>query len=186
MAVNMANFVVKFSDKLVHQYLIEIGCSETAEEFRKVRRGCTVYPIDLNGDMTISELLSRIISKHRDKFANTVFLNHLRNHPKPGVQNLALKLQKELTKQKELFQLEGNIPSVEEVFKHYVTPIKDSVPVEKKTSKEEPNQLKDKIANTVVYEYLKKHEKPGVRQLALELHNGSEEEIKPFATKLQI
>ena len=34
---------------------------------------------------------------------------------------MALKVQKELTKQKELFQLEGNIPSVEEVFKHYVT-----------------------------------------------------------------
>ena len=62
-----------------------------------------------------------MISKHRNKFANTVFLNHLRKHPKPGVQNLALKVQKELTKQKELFQLEGNIPSVEEVFKHYVT-----------------------------------------------------------------
>ena len=52
---------------------------------------------------------------------------HLRKHPKPGVQNLALKLQKELTKQKELFQLEGNIPSVEEVFKHYVTHQKPSV-----------------------------------------------------------
>ena len=67
------------------------------------------------------------------------------------MQNLALKVQKELTKQKELFQLEGNIPSVEEVFKHYVT-----------------------------------HRKSGVRQLALQMQNGSEEEIKPFATKLQI
>ena len=27
----------------------------------------------------------------------------------------------------------------------------------------------EKIANTVVYEYLKNHQKPGVRQLALEL-----------------
>ena len=99
MAVDVSNFISNFSDKLVYQYLIEIGCSETAEEFRKVRRGCTVYPIDLSGhDMTISELLSRIISKHRNKFANTVFLNHLRKHPKPGVQNLALKVQKELTK----------------------------------------------------------------------------------------
>ena len=96
-------------------------------------------------------------------------MNHLRKHPKPGVQNLALKVQKELTKQKELFQLEGNIPSVEEVFKHYVIPRKVSVPVKKKTSKEKPNQLKDKIANTVVYEYLKTHQKSGVRQLALEL-----------------
>ena len=74
-----------------------------------------------------------MISKHRNKFANTVFLNHLRKHPKPGVQNLALKVQKELTKQKELFQLEGNIPSVEEVFKHYVTHTQASVPVKKKT-----------------------------------------------------
>ena len=81
----------------------------------------TNQPIDLKGKITFSELLSRMISKHRNKFANTVFLNHLRKHPKPGVQNLALKVQKELTKQKELFQLEGNIPSVEEVFKHYVT-----------------------------------------------------------------
>ena len=85
------------------------------------------------------------------------------------MQNLALKVQKELTKQKELFQLEGNIPSVEEVFKHYVTHTQASVPVKKKTSKEKPNQLKDKIANTVVYEYLKTHQKSGVRQLALEL-----------------
>ena len=88
-----------------------------------------------------------MISKHRNKFANTVFLNHLRKHPKPGVQNLALKVQKELTKQKELFQLEGNIPSVEEVFKHYVT-----------------------------------HRKSGVRQLALDLHNGSDEVFKHYVT----
>ena len=65
--------------------------------------------------------------------------------------------------------MEGNIPSVEEVFKHYVTPREVSVPVEKKTSKEKPNQLNDKIANTVVYDYLKNHEKPGVQQLAFEL-----------------
>ena len=40
--------------------------------------------------------------------------------------------------------------------------------IQKKTSKEKPNQ-NEKIANTVVYEYLKNHQKPGVRQLALEL-----------------
>ena len=40
--------------------------------------------------------------------------------------------------------------------------------IQKKTSKEKPNQ-NEKIANTVVYEYLENRQKPGVRQLALEL-----------------
>ena len=129
----------KNSDNLVYHYLLEKGCYETAKLLVKEKGKHTNQPFDLKGKMTYSEFLSDMISKHRNKFVNSVFLNHLRKHPKPGVQNLALELQKELTEKKELFQLEGNIPSVEEVFKHYVTPREVSVPVKKKTSKEEPN-----------------------------------------------
>ena len=60
--------------------------------------------------------------------------------------------------------------------------------MKKKTSKEKPNQLKDKIANTVVYEYLKTHQKSGVRQLALELQKEvpillNEKVISPFMSE---
>ena len=57
MVVSKEVFVEKFSDKLVYQYLVEIGSLKTAEEFKKERKDCTVYPIDFGGEMTISYVL---------------------------------------------------------------------------------------------------------------------------------
>ena len=53
----MSNFVEKICDKLMYQYLIENGFFENAEELKKIRGECTENPIDLNGDMKISDFL---------------------------------------------------------------------------------------------------------------------------------
>ena len=72
----------------------------------------------------------------------------LKNHQKQGVRQLALELQKEVP----ILQNE-KVPSFQDLLYNPAV----------------PQRKNERIANTVVYHYLKNHENPGVRQLASKL-----------------
>merc|ERR1712241_1062560 len=59
-----SNLVAMFTDKLVYQYLVENGSFETAKELKKIRRECIKDPIDLKGEMTITEFFQGMVDDY--------------------------------------------------------------------------------------------------------------------------
>ena len=107
----------KYSDKLVYQYLIEKGYLETAEEFRKKRKKGTVNPIYCGEVTTISKMFQLLINVtwpelfRNYKVTNTVVYNFLKNHERPGIQELAFELQKEVP-----MLVDEKVPAIQEVY----------------------------------------------------------------------
>lgn len=126
-------------------------------------------------NVSVKEKMSEDTQSHlNDKITNTVVINFLKNHQKPGLQQLAFELQNELIKKKAPIGINETVPKLVEICKPTVGSRNILVPFRKKVSKQILSQLiadklNNKIANAVVLNFLKKHDKLGVRQLAIEL-----------------
>ena len=68
--------------------------------------------------------------------------DYLKNHEKPGVQQLAFELEKEVP-----ILLNEKVPSLQELHNPAVPPRKILVPVRKKISKQNPKQLNEPTAS---------------------------------------
>ena len=132
----MSKTVKGLCESFVYQYLIEKGQKTIANRLLKSRKRCANFPWvkKLNGELTVTEILSYLITESMGKpatpnLSDTVIYNFFNSHKKPEVQILAKKLKKRAAKKRVPIDLDNrDIPSLKELLKNGLKPEEDPVP----------------------------------------------------------
>ena len=112
----MSKRLIRVTDSFVYHYLVEQGHFKSTEKLLKIRRKCTNDLRSLEGLQIFSVFYFLTSHYYSQKISNGIVLKYLKNHKKLEVRELAKKFLKKLSKKKQPVQLEGEIPSFQEIY----------------------------------------------------------------------